>query len=267
MKANRFDELVMLLSQLPANVWAAAVTQAPSYALLKPYSETWPFGRFAVTYVMLGLNNYQLKGKAEKGYWPKILPLLPENPPKSPDELRQLLLPFYQTERMVDQKVNRLNGFLGSPLCQHLWGSDAASIAAEFLRIWRLLGQTMNQKPELKTIAFAMKCLAYALILVDETGFDFGTIPVAVDSRVRALSARLGLPCVSDEVERQRWQSVLQRLRRTNTELTMIHLDCILWQIGTLSQRQVVARLRTLGAREETCASIGDIVELERSVG
>ena len=211
MTTNRFDRFIKVLSRLPSEVWEASVTQAPSCQWLKPYSRSWPVGRFAAAYIMLGLNNYQLKGTAEVGYWPKVVPLIPRRPaPKSPQLLGELLLPFFQTERMGVQKVKRLTRFTDSELCRYVWESDASSLVAEFPDLWRQLAVTMGQKPETKTVAFAAKCLAYALLLAGETRFDFAAMPIPLDSRVSTLSCRLGFTGSSADVERRFPQALIR---------------------------------------------------------
>lgn len=106
----------------------------------------------------------------------------------------------------------------------------------------------MNQHPTKKTIAFAMKCLALALLMVNKTKFDFGEIPVPVDSRIRSLSSRLGIFSTSDAKERERWQNALERIRKSYPKITMVHLDSLLWQIGTKSPLEIETHLRKLEA-------------------
>jgi N-glycosylase/DNA lyase len=161
--------------------------------------------------------------------------------------LIHLLEPFYIRERLAQNKVQRLKRFVSSELCQEIWKSDSFSLAADFEKIWRLLGRTMNQEPTKKTIAFAMKCLALALLMVNEARFDFGAVPVPVDSRIRSASARLGLPANDEATERERWNKALGRLRESNGAITMVQLDSLLWQIGTLSQQEMQCHLATLG--------------------
>jgi DNA-(apurinic or apyrimidinic site) lyase len=248
--SNLLDEFVELLSQLPPATWKATLTEGSAgWKWMQPFSNTWVFGHFAALFIILGLNDYQLKGKAEVAYWPKVVPLIPLNSdPEEPLKLIGLLEPFYEQERMAKAKVERLHRFLSSKFCSKIWGSNAASIAAGFERIWYALGRTMNQPPEKKTIAFAMKCLALALLMVNETMFDFGAIPVPVDSRILTISTRLGLPHVNEQAERERWQQVLERIRKVNPKVTMVHLDSLLWQIGTLSKDEMLTHLVTLGA-------------------
>ena len=249
MNANRFDEFVQLLAQLPAEVWQATVLEEPEWKWMLPLSKVWDFGHFAALFIVLGLNDYQTKGKADVGYWPKVVPLIYPGPvPRNTLQLVDILRPFFVKERFAQNKLKRLTHFLESSLCREIWTSNAASLAAGFGRIWRSLARTMGQQPTDKTIAFAMKCLALALLMVDEIGFDFGAIPVPVDSRVRSVSARLGLSGGDDATERERWRKVLDRIRKLHPDITMVHLDSLLWQIGTLSLREMESHLNKLGA-------------------
>ena len=248
MATSRFDEFVELLTQLPSAAWNAAVTEEPEWKWMRPLQEAWAFGHFAALFVILGLNDYQTKGKADVGYWPKVVPLIPrESDPEDPRQLIQLLEPFYMRERLAQNKVQRLKRFVSSEICKKIWKSDSFSLAADFERIWRWLGRSMNQEPTKKTIAFAMKCLALALLMVNESRFDFGAVPVPVDSRIRSVSARLGLTASDEATERERWHATLRRIRESNGAITMVQLDSLLWQIGTLSQQEMQCHLATLG--------------------
>lgn len=173
MASSRFDEFVALLTQFPSATWNAIVTEEPEWKWMRPLQEAWAFGHFADVFVILGLNDYQTKGKADVGYWPKVVPLIPlDSDPEDPRQLLDILEPFYMGERLAQNKVQRLRRFVSSELCQEIWKGDPSSLAAEFERIWRSLARTMNQEPTKKTIAFAMKCLGLALLMVDEAGFD-----------------------------------------------------------------------------------------------
>ncbi|MGC9393247.1 MAG: N-glycosylase/DNA lyase [Anaerolineae bacterium] len=249
MNANRFDEFVQLLTQLPIDVWQAAVLEEPEWKWMLPLSKVWEFGHFAVLFVVLGLNDYQTKGKADVGYWPKVVPLIRQgSEPKDLLQLIDVLEPFFIRERFGQNKTKRLKRFLESNLCREIWVSSPSSLAANFGRIWHSLGLAMRQKSTDKTIAFAMKCLALALLMANETKFDFGAIPVPVDSRIRNISTRLGLTSGDEATERERWRRVLDRIRESHPEITMVHLDSLLWQIGTLSPQEMKSHLVKLGS-------------------
>lgn len=249
MQANRFDEFVQLLTQLPPETWKATVTAEPEWKWMQPLSQAWKFGHFAALFVALGLNDYQTKGKADVGYWPIVVPRIPQqSDPTDPLQLIDILEPFYGGERFAQTKLKRLERFVRSDLCHKIWASSPASVAADFGWIWRSLGRTMNQQPDKKTIAFAMKCLALALLMAGETKFDFGAIPIPVDSRIRNVSDRLGLPSGDDATERKRWREALDRIQQSHPEVTMVHLDSLLWQIGTLSPQEMRIHFEKLGA-------------------
>lgn len=261
MSDNRYDDFVDLLSQVPLAVWTATVRKTSSWKLLKPLSGSWEFGHFASLFVTLGLNDYSVIGKADEGYWPKVVPLIPQYiDPPNPHELIDILRPFYETQRGKQAKIKRLERFAKSELCSHIWRSGSPLVAAEFPDIWRRLGETMNQSLTEVTIAFAMKCLATALLMVDESNFDFGTIPVPVDSRVRSLSARLKLPTSDDAAERHRWTEALHRIRRSTPQATMVHVDTLLWEIATRHRSGIEIYLVDLGADAVLAKRIGKLL-------
>jgi len=249
-RTGQFDEFVQLLTQLPSETWWAAVKEEPEWNRMLPFSEAWEFGHFAALFVVLGLNDFQTKGKSDVGYWPKVVRLInPKSDPKDPLHLIGILEPFYSKERIAQTKVKRLNRFVRSDLCREIWASSSSSLAAEFGRIWQRLGRTMNQQCNKKTIAYAMKCLALALYMVGETSFDYGAIPVPVDSRIRNVSERLGLPEASETTEHGRWRKALEQIQESHPEITMVHLDSFLWQIGgTSTSEEMEKHLRKLGA-------------------
>lgn len=248
MQVNRLDEFVTLLSQLPGDTWEAAVKAGHGWNWMQPISKVWEFGHFADLFIVLGLNCYATIGKAGVGYWPRVMPYIQGKPDlAAPQHLIGILGPFFRGERLGPDKVRRLERFARSDLCRRIWTSGSPSIAADFVWIWQQLGSTMGQQPVKKTIALGMKFLAYALLMVGESRFDFSAIPVPVDSRIREVSRRLGLPDSSDAIERARWQQALNRIREVHPDTSMVHLDSLLWQIGTLSEREIEAHLRELG--------------------
>ena len=257
MKPDLLDRFIKLLTRITSEVWESTVAEGAGWKWMKPFSNNWSFGHFATFFIMLGLNNYQLKGKAEIYYWPKVVPIISVNYKlKMPEELIVILQPFYRQERFSDIKVVRLNRFLKSQICNEIWINDALYTSENFQRIWYEVSYTMKQKPKAKTIAFAMKCLAQALLMVDVTKFDFETIPVPVDSRIQNLSKRLGLQNDCGDAEREIWRNVLNIIRKSNPKITMVHLDSLLWQIGTLPIQQMYAHLMTVGVESNLAKQI-----------
>ena len=89
----------------------------PECQHIGPYHDRYHFGGFVVLVVTLGLNSYQLKGKAEKHYWYAVHQHLSNYPiPQSIEELKEMLIDFYEKERLSKGKLKRLDRFFSSSL-------------------------------------------------------------------------------------------------------------------------------------------------------
>ncbi len=247
-KLGKVDELVGVLKEIPLGAWERIVEwpeMAPVYRHLG-------FARFSVFLVAAGLNDYQLKGRAETAYWPPLCQLLLRSePPNSPERLLTLLEPFYAQERLRNRKRQRLAQFLRSSLARRLWIGTPAVAAGDFAGIWRELASLMRQSRSAKTIAFAMKCLGWSLLMSGERSFDFASIPIPVDSRVRRFMARVGTSFGNSEGAVQRgWERVLVSLREVLPTITMLHLDTLIWEIGTRPPEKILVYFEDLGLPE-----------------
>ena len=242
-------KFVEILKEIPQSVWDRVVKKAPEWQNLVSFSDLYGFGPFSVLMLVIGLNAYQLKGRAEVAYFPKIRELLERYPaPRTPRELLKLLNLFYAHERLNRKKVQRLDKVLRSPLASYLWESSPEEISSNFMRIWGEVTQLMGQRPQDKTIAFAMKCLGLSLLMEEDHTFDFSTIPIPVDSRVAKLTQRAVL-CINmtDQEIRAVWNEILSDLQRTLPRITMIHLDSLVWQIASLQESELRDYFKTLG--------------------
>ena len=106
----------------------------------------------------------------------------------------------------------------------------------------------MRQKPQDKTISFAMKCLGLSLMMKREYSFDFTKIPIPVDSRVARFTERVSILFSSDaKAIRQLWSEILTSLRECYPSLTMIHLDSLVWQIASLEDAGIKSYFEGLG--------------------
>ncbi len=258
------NSISTILSAIPVEIWNRIVQKEPEWRYMRKFLESYGFGRFAVLMTAAGLNDFQLKGKAEVAYWPKMKELLElHSTPVSISELKFILAKFYSKERLPDLKIRRLNRFLSSRLAEWLWNAEPREVAENFLRIWYDLAATMRQERNAKTIVFAMKCLGIALLMVGESNFRFESIPIPVDYRVREFTRRLGVAVRDDKDVRTFWNGVLKELKRERPEVNMIHLDSLVWQIGVLSKYEIMEYFAKLGLRE-----IGErIVEVVRGGG
>jgi DNA-(apurinic or apyrimidinic site) lyase len=233
-------------------VWNKIVEKEPEWRFMHDLLQFWGFGRFAVLMVAAGLNDFQLKGKAEVAYWPKVRELLDREPiPTSIKDLELILSRFYSKERLPELKLRRLRRFLSSRLANWLWNSSPPEVAENFVRVWHDLAATMRQSKDAKTITFAMKCLGIALLIAGESSFSFERIPIPVDYRVREFTRRLGVDVEDDEEVREFWNQILKEIRKSvEININMIHLDSLIWQIGVLSKPEIVDYFAKLGLRE-----------------
>ena len=125
--------LVEILTEIPWGIWEKIVRQEPEWVNMESFLPIYGFGPFSVLMIVTGLNDYQLKGKAEDVYWPKIHEHLKNfPPPQNPQQLYSLLEPFYRKERLWKRKLRRLGKFLGSFLAQKIWESTSSEVAEEF---------------------------------------------------------------------------------------------------------------------------------------
>lgn len=244
--------LLEALNQIPWAAWEQIMREEPEWKTMYPFLERYNYGPFAVLMLATGLNDYQLKGRAEVAYWPPIGKILEAAPtPSAPEQLIILLEPFYREERYGENKVRRLRVFLSSQLVRMLWELSPEKVSAIFPYIWRQLGNTMRQDLEAKTIAFAMKCLGLSLLMVGVNTFDFSPIPIPVDIRVTRFTQQLGLTMDdSPEMIRKIWSRILSLLQERHPGLTMIHLDSLVWQVAAMNEGQVRAYFERIGAAE-----------------
>jgi len=75
--------------------------------------------------------------------------------------------------------------------------------------------------------------------MAGESNFRFEKIPIPVDYRVRSFTERLGVNLKTDDEVRWFWNKVLELLRK-EIPINMIHLDSLIWQIGTLSNEEII---------------------------
>jgi len=233
-----------VLKSIPKDTWDRIITKEPEYIYFKPLKEHYHFGAFAIIMLVSGLNAYQLKGKAQDKYFPVLKDYLVSNSNKKDFEaLREVFLGFYKKERSYKGKLKRVNRFFDSKLAKDIWEEQEAQFFKNHLKdIWQDLFRIMKAKSHSKTIVFAMKCLGVGLIVEGVSDFDFEGIPIPIDSRVRYfVRERLRLELKDQEIL-SFFEDILKSLKNIN----MIHLDSLIWQIGKLSDDEIISYFRDL---------------------
>lgn len=249
---EQIQRLADILSEIPLNVWDEIVRKEPEWIYMEEFYKKLGFGKFAVLLLMLGLNDYQTKGKAEVGYWPPLKNHLEKATLTfyQPQDMIEVLKEFFENERLSKAKIDRLKRFLNSKLAREIWNSTPAQISGNLQEIWDRLAKTMNQRKDKKTIVFAMKCLGIALMIAGFKNFNYN-VPIPVDSRVQELTKKFWADkkSLSNDEVINFWQEVLQRIRKS-LNINMIHLDSLIWQIATLSKKEIIDYFKSLEVEE-----------------
>jgi DNA-(apurinic or apyrimidinic site) lyase len=242
------NRLAEILRTIPPETWPLIVEKEPEWQHLEPLRPKFPQGSFSVFMMAVGLNAYQLKGKAEIAYWARLYDLLENcNSIPSLEALTGFLAKFYQKERLYNSKLDRLSRFMSSPLAANLWTNSAQDTSHQTIPIWQGLGNVMKQKLHEKTICFAMKCLGISLMMADVYDFDFQDIPIPVDSRITKFTKKLSGDIGENTRKIQNfWQGILLLLRSSIPEINMIHLDSIIWQIAHHETGELIAYFEEL---------------------
>ena len=238
------ERLIKILSDIPDEAWEEIVRKEPEWKFIE-HTYKIGFGPSSVIMVATGLNNYGLKGRAEEFYWPEIPNYLPDlNTTINIDKIYNSLKLFYENERFHEAKLKRLEKFLHSDLASNtLWNSKPNEVSGNFKDIWKELAGVMGQKEDKKTIVFAIKCLWISLLKADECVFDLKGIPIPVDSRVSEFTKKL----TGNKNYIDFWNNVLNELQKTRRNITIFHLDSLIWQISPLiEEKQKEKRIKFL---------------------
>ncbi len=250
-------KLESILKEIPLEVWDKIVAKEPEYENFKEIRKFYSFGAFEIIMIVSGLNAYQLKGKAQEKYFPILKEFLKANKNKNSFEsLKDTFLSFYQKERSYKGKIKRVNKFFDSALAKEIWKQNSIYYFKNNLKnIWEELSIVMKAKKGQKTIAFAMKCLGVGLIMEGCNDFDFSDIPIPLDSRVKHFAKRIGLEAKDDEIKGF-FEDILKSLKN----ISMIHLDSLIWQIGKLSKEEIHQYFKELG-QGNIAHKLSDIID------
>ncbi|MFA4646616.1 N-glycosylase/DNA lyase [Pyrococcus kukulkanii] len=252
-------EVGRVLSKLPGEFWECLVHGEPEL-MFKDQYERYGFGKFVTLMTMLALNDYRLKGPAEKYYWPPLHEIISKNPvPENPEDLIPILEQFYLKEMAKTAKIKRLHKFLKSSLAKKLWNSTPDSVARNFKQIWHELAKTMSQRRDAKTIVFAMKVIGECLILAGRRDFDFTGIPIPVDSRVKNITQKILGKEVDEKDVRKFWELVLRNIEVEG--VTMIQLDSLVWQVAGLESCEEIRKYFHEKCKVKPSQEIDEVIE------
>lgn len=97
MHKQAIDQIINTLKNLSYQQWEAYLKTEPEWQYGLPIKEVYPENVFICFMLTAGLNDYQLKGKAEIVYWPKLMDLAKRSEiPQTLDDLINLLELFFK---------------------------------------------------------------------------------------------------------------------------------------------------------------------------
>lgn len=244
------DCFIEALRLIPPEAWERVVEREPEQGFLSLALRLHRWEEALSLTLIAGLNDYQLRCRAEECYWPPLERVLRQAGGDYKAAL-QGMMEFYKSQPLGGQKLARMRRLLRSRLHWEIltgqWSPQR--LARELGVLHRRLGEAMGQRPEAKTIAFAAKLAAMLARLAGAGGVEV-ELPMPVDRRVEALSLCLeGRKMDADSI-RQLWSRLLRELKTAHPSLTMVELDSLAWQLA--------ARLR---------GGAGDITEYFRELG
>lgn len=245
--------LVQALEQMPLTSWERVVEREPEQRFLDLALRLHRWEEALPLSLLAGLNDYRPACRVEKCYWPPLEQVLMNAGGNYRDALEDMS-EFFQTQPQGLQKVSRMRRFLQSRLYWEIVAGrwPPSRVLNELEEFWRRLGEAMRQKPEAKTISFAVKIAV--LLARRAVGNKSGPPPnltIPVDSRVTTLTQCLTGRKVDEGEVRSLWDRVLEQLRRTHPTLTMVELDSLAWQLAARIRQgraSVVDYFRELGA-------------------
>ena len=151
---------------------AAALAALPmdTYERLDANEPEWPiFGRLAqvehpwgvVCALGCALSDYQLAAGGADEYWATIARLLGDWPVDSKAKLEVFFTRLVRQPvsiRLADQKLTRVQKLLASDISDWCGRQTFEVLGRDAGALWNRLAAVMGQRPDAKTIAFAMKC-------------------------------------------------------------------------------------------------------------
>ncbi len=242
------NDLLNIFSKIPFEAWNNILRQEPEWIYLGNLKDKFQEGTFALIMLTAGLNAYRLKHNAQKTYFPSLYNHFKSLNSINYENLIKSFLSFYEKELAYKSKLKRINKLYDSDLAKNMYNNDIRIISKNIEHIWQELAYVMDSKPYQKTIAFAMKCLAEALMMHGLYDFYFDDI-IPVDSRVKAFSQAIGLDISKDQYIIDFFKDFIKSLKQRLPFMNMIYLDSLIWQIAKLSKDEISLYFENIGIK------------------
>jgi len=239
------------LSLIPEDVWEKIDLGEPEWPVLKRFVED-RANLSAALGMAVALCDYQLGTGGAQKYWLDVNAAYQNRKPiDSAGKIGLMideLLERPVAARLASMKRKRIERFLNSPVMSALAAMSIAELAEKPMELWSSFSMSMRQKPDDKTIVFAMKI--FDLMHKASTGNYVrfpAAIPIPTDLRIGRVTLACGLIDAPpgkrideamesiDEVlskEKGRILAAWTCVSETAAGLSLFRIDSLVWQVG-----------------------------------
>ena len=239
------------LARIPEAVWEAIDLGEPEWPFLKRIVEE-KANLSAALGMAVALCDYQLGAGGALKYWPEASAIYDRYKPiDSIDKIAKImddLLKLPVAARIATIKRKRVERFLASPIMGPLSDKSIAELGKSPMDLWSRLALSMRQKPDDKTIVFAMKIFDLMHKADTDSYVRFpANIPIPADLRIGRVTLSCGLIEAPpgkrideamesiDQVlnrEKGRILSAWARVSEKAGGLSLFRIDSLVWQVG-----------------------------------
>lgn len=239
------------LARIPDAVWEAIDLGEPEWPFLKRIIEEKSNLKTALG-IAVALSDFQIGTGGAQKYWPEAEAAYRiHKPVDSIDKIARIMDDLMKrpvAARLAQMKRKRVARFLSSAVVGPLSERSIADLGKNPMELWSGLAMAMRQKPDDKTIVFAMKI--FDLMHKAETGRYVrfpANVPIPVDLRIGRVTLACGLIDAPpgkrideamesiDEMLSKEKGRILAAWARVSEEaggLSLFRIDSLVWQIG-----------------------------------
>ena len=248
---ERAIQIGQSLARIPEAVWETIDLGEPEWPFLKRIIEEKSNLKTALG-IAIALSDFQIGTGGAQKYWPEADAVYRNHRPiDGTDKIARIMDDLMKrpvAARLAQMKRKRVARFLSSAVMGQLSGKSIADLGKNPMELWSGLSMAMRQKPDDKTIVFAMKI--FDLMHKAETGRYVrfpANIPIPVDLRIGRVTLACGLidappgkrideamESIDDVLSREKGR-ILAAWARVSEEaggLSLFRIDSLVWQVG-----------------------------------
>ncbi|OYT57488.1 MAG: hypothetical protein B6U76_00860 [Desulfurococcales archaeon ex4484_217_2] len=203
-----------------------------------------------------GIVDFQLGPGGAPRFWNTLLQTVSRRGFKlgSLNDVREAVFDFLKepiNARFRKTKYSRIEKFFSSDFAQYLWSKGLDYLAENPKEVWYRLAGALNNRPQQKTIVFAMKVLDLITLIVKGHYAKFPpNVSIPLDMHVARMALTSGiveyhwtgklastiveeLMSRNPQVFRSAWAEVSRHVsEKIGKHISLLRLDSLVWQIG-----------------------------------